>query len=143
MPSKQYKLTPSQLSYTFKRLEKVNKWLKLVNYKLDKLVEFGFRKIPHDGVSKVVYINRRLKIVVKTPFIVQKKIIPKHAIPTIIISRKITGLYRNIFIQPLAKVNKRRNALKFLIRCHRSNDAHDRHSGNVGYYYQIPCWLDW
>lgn len=144
--SKRDKLTPIQRSRAFQRLEKVKKWLEQINYRLDELVTLhGFKKIHHNGVSKIIYVNYQLKVVVKTPFTIYKKI-PKYAVPTIIVPRKVTGLYRNIFIQPLAKVKdicKRQNVFKFLMRCHRSNDVPDRHSGNVGYYCQIPCWIDW
>ena len=145
--SKRDKLTPSQRSRTFQRLEKVKKWLEQVNYRLDELVTLhGFKKISHlRGVSKFFYVNQKLRIVVKTPFTVGKKT-PERAVPTIIISRKVTGLYRNIFIQPLAKVknnHERWKAYGFLMRCRRNIDVSDRHAGNVGHYYKIPVWIDW
>lgn len=144
--SKRDRLTPSQRSRTFQRLEKVKKWLESVDYRLSELVRlYGFKKISHNGESGILYVNHRLKIVVKKPFIVGRKI-PDRAIPTIIIYRKVTGQYKNIFIQPLAKVNdvcERRNAFKFLIRCQRSNDMFDRQAGNVGIYHGTNCWIDW
>jgi hypothetical protein len=143
---KQEKLSPKQLKRAFQRLEKAKKWLERVNYRLDELVKFGFKKVSHRGMSKTLYINNRLKIVIKTPFIINKKNIPERAIPTIILRRKETGYYKTIFIQPVAKVKntgERFKAFRFLIKCGRSVDVSDCHAGNVCHFNGVACWLDW
>ena len=136
------------------RLSEVLGWIACENFDLFAFVKkYKFKNLSRfnsGSTSPFIFINRKLRIVLKIPFTVEVNKIPSYAIPTLMLPRpnemKLEKYYNNdrgysrLVIQSLGS---RRNVFKAYNLLRDKELVKDAHSGNVAWFNKSPVWIDW
>lgn len=133
-----------------KRFIQIYKLIKELDYNLDKLQNHNFKKINVDKIASscYIYINEKLKIVVKQPYIMGEiNNTPTDLVQTLIFKNpnKQNSDFQHIFIQPLVEVDydSRIKAMYLLEnKIEYGNNKIDMHDNNTGIFLNKPVLID-
>lgn len=107
--------------------------------KLDFLKKFGFEKVITHTSSGFIYRNKKMGVVVKIPYVLSSKKPPKKYLIE-------TFIYKDVFIQPMAKVDKKSSnlAYKRLLKVANEKECWDDLCNlNVGLHRGRAVMFDW
>lgn len=136
------------------KLKKIASLIKKHNYNLKFLTKMGFKKKNLTGRSSGFchYFHYRDKIVVKIPYLCERKFSKKYLVPTVKV--KLPKVLRGgnsgdmedywyIFIQPMVQVDSKSRRMAYNYFLDNKYRVIDLHSNNVGMYNGKPVLIDW
>jgi len=124
-----------------KKLKEARRLVRAMDFDLDYLQAFGYKKIYTDSASSYIYVHYKKRVVVKCPCIYDDRAPKRLRIPSLMFKRKGSSL--TYVVQPLAtRVNLPLALVRILDQGYGHGDT-DVKSSNVAWYRKQPVLIDW